>query len=342
MSKPIGGNPSSKATDKSALIASWCAAAGDKRMIVKPDKPSALVDVAPAEQDEDDVSKFAKFAAQERKNIADLGLQVDESWIMKEINRRWIAKHGSAPPDQSSAVTDTTSKPKMVVAKAKVAKEEPKKEPSKEKVEMSDIELPEDFVESAGLVFVGKFRDKFMYRSKEEPKVEVKVEPKKKAPSKPALKKPNAPAVQSAISKRKSKAPVKALVKASSPVRASSSKAKPATKAKPVVTTKQDADMAQWFSIATGRIYEKSSKNEKARAWVKEGLELFNASFDTPTGDDADEFEAAELARQFMMVTDDEAENEEEDDEAEDADYVGGSADEDEEEEEDEEDNDED
>jgi hypothetical protein len=309
-------------------------------MIVKSDKPSALVDVAPAEQDEDDVSKFAKFAVEERKNIADLRLQVDESWIMKEINRRWIAKHGSAPPDPSSAVTDT-SKPKMVAAKAKVVKEEPNKEPSKEKVEMSDIELPDDFVESAGLVFVGKFRDKFMYRSKEEPKVEVKVESKKKAPSKPALNKPVAPAVKSDISKRKSKAPVKASVKASLPVRASSSKAKPASKAKRVIT-KQDADMAQWFGILVGRIYEKSSKIEKARVWVKEGLELYDASFDTPTGDDADRFEAAELARQLLMETDDEAENEEEDDEMEDADYVGGSADEDEEEEEDEENNDED
>eukprot|EP00966_Prymnesium_polylepis_P015264 353136-Prymnesium_polylepis.2 len=339
MSKLLGGNPSSKGTDKSALIASWCAAAGDKRMSVKPDKPSAPVDVDPAEKDEDDVSKFAQFAAEERKNIADLGLQVDESWILKEINRRWIAKHGSAPPDSSSAVTDTTSKPKMV-PKAKVLKEEPKKEPSKDKVEMSDIELPDDLVESLGLVFVGKFRDKFMYRSKEEPKVEVKVEPKKKAlMSKSALKKPVAPAVQSAISKRKSKSPVKASLKDSSPVRGSSSKAKK-PQAKPVVT-KQDADMAHWYNIASGRIYEKSSKDEKARAWVKEGLELFNASFDTPMGDDADEFEAAELARQFMMVTDDEAEDEEEED-ADDADYVGGSADEDQEEEEEEEDNDDD
>jgi hypothetical protein len=73
--------------------------------------------------------------------------------------------------------------------------------------------------------------------------------------------------------------------------------------------------MEHWdrcLHLACGRIYDKSSQDEKARAWVKEGLELFNASIDTPMwGDDADQSEAAELARQLMMVTDDEDEEDE-------------------------------
>tara|TARA_B100001057_G_scaffold386509_1_gene393474 strand:+ start:162 stop:1169 length:1008 start_codon:yes stop_codon:yes gene_type:complete len=306
MSKLLGGKPSDHGTDKSALIASWCAAQGDKRTSMKPDdKSSALVDVK-KEKDEDDVSTFSKFAAEERSRIADLGLQVDEAWILKEINRRWLAR--GVP--SGSVVTDTSKS--KVVPKAKVKEEPKKEEPSKEKVEMSDIELPDNVVQELNLVFVGKFRDKFMYRSKEEePKVEVKVESKKKSPLKSFKGKPAVRIVEPAISKRKSKVPVKASVDSFSPGKGSSSKGKPwATKAKPPVITKQDADMAQWFSIATGRIYDKSSKDEKARAWVKQGLELYDASFDTPAGEDADNCEAVELARQLMMVTDDEEEEE--------------------------------
>ena len=72
-----------------------------------------------------------------------------------------------------------------------------------------------------------------------------------------------------------------------------------------------DQHIEVMINVASGRIYEKSSKDEKARAWVKEGLELFNASFDEPT-DNPDECEAAQLAQQFMMETDDEEEDEEE------------------------------
>ena len=63
----------------------------------------------------------------------------------------------------------------------------------------------------------------------------------------------------------------------------------------------------------TGRIYDKSSNDEKVRAWVKQGLEFFNASLDSSTvdADVADMEEAAEMARQLVMETDDEEEGEE-------------------------------
>lgn len=53
-----------------------------------------------------EVSKFAEFAAEERKHIvAALGVQVDDQYILEEINRRWLAIHGRAPPGSSSVLS---------------------------------------------------------------------------------------------------------------------------------------------------------------------------------------------------------------------------------------------
>ena len=75
-------------------------------------------------------------------------------------------------------------------------------------------------------------------------------------------------------------------------------------------TTITEEDM---YHHITGRIYDKSSNDEKVRAWVKQGLEFFNASLDSSTvdADVADMEEAAEMARQLVMETDDEEEGEE-------------------------------
>tara|TARA_B110001450_G_C17660210_1_gene496858 strand:+ start:718 stop:939 length:222 start_codon:yes stop_codon:yes gene_type:complete len=69
------------------------------------------------------------------------------------------------------------------------------------------------------------------------------------------------------------------------------------------------------ISVATYRIFQKSSQNEKARAWVKEGLELFNVPIEAST---STLDESGWLAQQFLMETDDEEEEEDAEEEGED------------------------
>jgi hypothetical protein len=330
---------SSGTDDKKALIDSWRLSVGDTR--TKMEKPASSVKTDPVrKEEEDDVSKFEKFCADERKSIADLGITAKESWIQDEIYRRWIAKSGGTLSDESSVdVTKITSK---VASKAMVSKQElQKKQPtSKEKVEMSDIELPDSIVESLGVVFVGKFRDKFMYKPREESN-QVK-----KVPTAAVKKASPSSAAQSAGSKRKSTElmkPVKGSSKGSF-----SKKAKPAPEVKPIAVEMDplyESAAERIYKIVAGRILEKSKASKEGRAWRKQGLKLWNAELPVSKGVKvSDDAESAELARQMTMMSDDAQEDDDEDD---DDLLIGswplvGSADEEKDEEEDDDDDDDD